>query len=94
MACLILKPDREKSLLRQHPWLFAGAIERFEGRARPGDTVDILACDGRWLARGAYSPESQIRVRRSTMPSSSGASPPASPVARPCRNWWASKDCV
>ncbi|PKO82884.1 MAG: 23S rRNA (cytosine(1962)-C(5))-methyltransferase RlmI [Betaproteobacteria bacterium HGW-Betaproteobacteria-11] len=63
MACLILKPDREKSLLRQHPWLFAGAIERFEGRARPGDTVDILACDGRWLARGAYSPESQIRVR-------------------------------
>jgi 23S rRNA (cytosine1962-C5)-methyltransferase len=33
------------------------------GNPDPGDVVDIHAADGRWLARGAYSPKSQIRVR-------------------------------
>lgn len=63
MAILILKSGKEKSLLRRHPWLFAGSVERLEGRARPGDTVDIVSAEGRWLARGSYSPASQIRAR-------------------------------
>jgi 23S rRNA (cytosine1962-C5)-methyltransferase len=60
---IILKPKREKSLLNRHPWIFSGAIARIDGKPQPGDTVDVLAGDGRWLARGAYSPQSQIRVR-------------------------------
>ena len=63
MPSIILKPKREKSLLNRHPWVFSGAIARIDGQPRPGDTVDVLAADGRWLARGAYSPHSQIRVR-------------------------------
>ncbi|MBI5862242.1 MAG: class I SAM-dependent methyltransferase [Rhodocyclales bacterium] len=63
MAILILKSGKEKSLLRRHPWLFAGSVERLEGRARPGDTVDVVSAEGRWLARGSYSPASQIRAR-------------------------------
>lgn len=63
MARLILHPGKEKSLFRKHPWLFAGSIDRLEGRARPGDTVDIQTHDGRTLARGAFSPASQIRAR-------------------------------
>jgi 23S rRNA (cytosine1962-C5)-methyltransferase len=63
MPSIILKPKREKSLLNRHPWVFSGAIARNEGTPQPGDTVDVLAADGRWLARGAYSPRSQIRVR-------------------------------
>ena len=63
MPSVILKPKREKSLLNRHPWVFSGAIVRVDGDPRPGDTVDVLAGDGRWLARGAYSPRSQIRVR-------------------------------
>lgn len=62
-STLILHPGREKSLLRRHPWVFASAIKSLEGRARPGDTVDIVSSDGLWLARGAYSPESQIQAR-------------------------------
>lgn len=62
-ASIILKPKREKSLLNRHPWVFSGAVARIDGQPRPGDTVDVLAADGRWLARGAYSPHSQIRVR-------------------------------
>jgi len=63
MARLILAPGKEKSLFRRHPWVFAGSVEDVDGRARPGDTVDILTSDGRMLARGAFSPSSQIRAR-------------------------------
>ena len=63
MAQLILFPGKERSLLRRHPWIFAGSVGRLKGKARPGDTVEVLADDGRLLARAAYSPESQIRAR-------------------------------
>ena len=63
MTTLNLLPGKEKSVLRRHPWLFSGAVEELTGRARPGDTVDIVSGDGTPLARGAWSPESQIRAR-------------------------------
>lgn len=62
-ARVILKPKREKSLLNRHPWLFSGAVARVDADAQPGETIDIMAAGGHWLARGAYSPHSQIRVR-------------------------------
>jgi 23S rRNA (cytosine1962-C5)-methyltransferase len=64
MAQLILLPGKERSAFKQHhPWLFAGAVGRLEGRARPGDTVEVLADNLRPLGRAAYSPKSQIRAR-------------------------------
>ncbi len=63
MASIILKPKREKSLLNRHPWVFSGAIARLKGEPQPGETIDVFANDGCWLGRGAYSPQSQIRVR-------------------------------
>ncbi|KAF0107528.1 MAG: hypothetical protein FD146_1562 [Anaerolineaceae bacterium] len=63
MASLTLKPGREKSLLRRHPWIFSGAVERVDGNPASGGTVDLLAADGQFLARAAYSPASQIRAR-------------------------------
>jgi 23S rRNA (cytosine1962-C5)-methyltransferase len=63
MATLILHPGKEKSVLRRHPWLFSGAVAQLDGRARPGDTVDVVSSDGRLLARAAWSPASQIRAR-------------------------------
>jgi len=62
-ASVILKPGREKALKRRHPWIFSMAIKKVKGQAELGATVDILDSQGNWLARGAYSPESQIRVR-------------------------------
>jgi 23S rRNA (cytosine1962-C5)-methyltransferase len=63
MATLTLNPGKEKSVLRRHPWLFSGAIAQLDGRARPGDTVDVASHEGRPLARAAWSPASQIRAR-------------------------------
>lgn len=59
---VVLKPDREKSVLRRHPWLFSGAIAR-EEHVTPGGIVRVLAHDGSFLARGYFNPHSQIRVR-------------------------------
>jgi len=63
MGKLILMPGKERSVMKRHPWLFAGSVGRLEGRARPGDTVEVLADDLRPLGRAAYSPRSQIRAR-------------------------------
>jgi 23S rRNA (cytosine1962-C5)-methyltransferase len=63
MKAIQLKRGREKSILRRHPWLFSGAVASVEGRPKRGETVDILESSGALLARGAYSPDSQIVVR-------------------------------
>jgi len=63
MHTLTLKPTKEKSLLRRHPWIYESAIEHIEGRPASGATVVVRAHDGRFLGRAAYSPASMIRAR-------------------------------
>jgi 23S rRNA (cytosine1962-C5)-methyltransferase len=63
MSAVRLKAGREKSLLRHHPWVFSGAIAEVEEPPGQGDTVQIQNSTGEFLAWGAYSPTSQIRVR-------------------------------
>jgi 23S rRNA (cytosine1962-C5)-methyltransferase len=63
MANISLKPGREKSLLRHHPWIFSGAIQHVDDETIPGGTVDLLSSDRHFLARASYSPTSQIRAR-------------------------------
>jgi 23S rRNA (cytosine1962-C5)-methyltransferase len=60
---LRLKGGRERSVLRRHPWVFSGAVEAIVGSPHTGDTVQVRAMDGRFLAWAAYSPASQIRAR-------------------------------
>ncbi len=63
MNKIILKPGREKSLLRKHPWVFSGAIEKIIGNPQIGENVEVFSSKNIWLGRGAFSPQSQIRVR-------------------------------
>jgi 23S rRNA (cytosine1962-C5)-methyltransferase len=60
---IFLKPGREKSLLRRHPWIFSGAVHHVDDEPASGGTVDLLSLNGDFLARAAYSPTSQIRAR-------------------------------
>ena len=60
---LTLKPGRERSLLRRHPWVFSGAIGKVQGSPSSGATVEVRAADGAFLAWAAFSPASQIRAR-------------------------------
>lgn len=57
---LILAPGKEKALQRRHPWIFSGAVRKRVGEMQPGDLVDILSSDGRWLATGHYQDDSII----------------------------------
>ncbi len=63
MAELILEPGKERSVIRRHPWIFAGSITTLHGRARAGDTVEIHSSKGEMLGHAAFSPNSQIRAR-------------------------------
>ncbi|HTP03006.1 MAG TPA: class I SAM-dependent methyltransferase [Anaerolineales bacterium] len=63
MSALVLKAGRERSLLRRHPWIFSGAVQSVDEGLQPGDTIDILSSVGEFLARGFFSPLSQIRAR-------------------------------
>jgi len=61
MKVLRLKPGKERSLLRRHPWLFESAIGR--GGADAGETVRVESAEGQFLARAAFSASSKIRAR-------------------------------
>lgn len=63
MPDLILKPGKERSLRRRHPWVYATAVAKVQGAAASGDTVAVRAADGQFLAWAALSPSSQIRAR-------------------------------
>jgi 23S rRNA (cytosine1962-C5)-methyltransferase len=61
MKIIRLREGKERSLLRHHPWVFQGSIER--GKADPGETVRVESAEGKFLCWGAFSPSSMIRVR-------------------------------
>ncbi len=63
LKAIFLKPGRERSLLRRHPWIFSGAIARTEGDPVAGESVIVRASQGALLAIAAFSPASQIRAR-------------------------------
>jgi len=61
MKTIRLKEGRERSLQRCHPWVFDAAIAK--GGADAGETVRLVAHDGRFLGWAAFSPSSKIRAR-------------------------------
>lgn len=63
MAKVILKPGREKSVQKHHPWVFSGAIASWEGEVANGDIAEVVSSDGIWLARGTINRHSQIVAR-------------------------------
>ena len=54
MDKVILKPRREESILRYHPWVFSGAIAQITGHPAEGDLVSVCSSDGKLLACGHY----------------------------------------
>ena len=51
---IYLKPKKEESLLRFHPWVFSGAIQGMERKPEEGDLVEVYSSDNRFLAIGHY----------------------------------------
>lgn len=53
-AKVILKPGKEQSVMRLHPWIFSGAIRRIDGSPAEGDVVEVFSNEGEYLASGHY----------------------------------------
>ncbi len=51
---IFLKPKKEDSLLRFHPWIFSGAIARQEGKIEEGDVVEVYTSAGNFIAIGHF----------------------------------------
>ena len=62
MKKVTLKPAKEKSLLRKHPWVFSGAIKNVEKDTKDGSIVEIFSNKDNYLATGHYN-EGNITVR-------------------------------
>ncbi len=49
-----LKPGKEESLKRFHPWIFSGAIARVEGEPEEGEVVDVYTSQKEFIACGHF----------------------------------------
>lgn len=49
-----LKPGKEESLKRFHPWVFSGAIARVEGEPEEGEVVDVYTSKKEFIACGHF----------------------------------------
>ena len=52
MNKIILKPGKDRSVFRYHPWIFSGAIAKGEGDLQEGNLVKVYTSDNRYLATG------------------------------------------
>ncbi len=54
MYKVYLKPGKEESLKRFHPWVFSGAIARIEGEPEEGELVALYTSQGEFMAKGHF----------------------------------------
>lgn len=59
---LFLRPGKEQSLKRFHPWVFSGAVGSIAGEPENGDVVKVYSRDKEFLAVGHYQ-KGSIMVR-------------------------------
>jgi 23S rRNA (cytosine1962-C5)-methyltransferase len=62
---IFLKPNRERSLLARHPWVYSGAIDESRIKTPPasGEVITLRTASGGFLAHAGWSAQSQLRAR-------------------------------
>lgn len=54
MQKIFLKPHKDESLRRFHPWVFSGAIHHMTAQPEEGETVEVFTADGQYIATGHF----------------------------------------
>ena len=54
MIQIHLKPGKDQSLLRFHPWVFSGAIKKMDGKPTEGELVEVISNEGNFLGIGHF----------------------------------------
>ncbi|MCQ2607279.1 MAG: class I SAM-dependent rRNA methyltransferase [Bacteroidales bacterium] len=62
MIRITLRPGKEQSVKRLHPWIFSGAIAKMTSEPEEGELVQVYSADKEFLAVGHYQ-KSSIAVR-------------------------------
>ncbi len=62
-TAVIVYSEKQKAVLRRHPWVFSGAIKKVAGEPADGEIVAVRNEQGEFLARGYWNSHSAIRVR-------------------------------
>lgn len=63
LPTVALKKKRALPFFNQHPWVFTGAVLSVSGNPKPGDEVIVRDDSGKFVARGLFNSNSNIRVR-------------------------------
>ncbi len=60
---LFLNVKKARNFRGYHPWIMDRSVIAPSAAMEPGQIVELLFPDGRWIGRGVYNPASRIRVR-------------------------------
>ena len=63
MLIIQLKQKKELPMLKGHPWIFSGAVDKVQGSTDNKSLCRVIDAKGRFVCQGFYSPFSQIAVR-------------------------------
>lgn len=63
MAKVILQKKISQRVVNGHPWIFSNEINKIEGEVKPGEIVDVVTFDSKFIGKGYINPKSQITVR-------------------------------
>jgi len=63
MREVVLRPGRDRSLRRRHPWVLSGSVASDPGPEAGGELVAVRAASGEVLGHGLFAPRSSLRVR-------------------------------
>ena len=63
MKKIYLKQNKEKPVIRRHPWIFSGAIQKKDRDIAPGEIVSVCGINGMHLGYGYYNAKTPIAVR-------------------------------
>jgi 23S rRNA (cytosine1962-C5)-methyltransferase len=63
MTTVYLKRKITQRIANGHPWIFNNEIEKVEGEALGGETVEVFSHDKKFIGKGYINPRSQILVR-------------------------------
>ena len=63
MAKAILQKKISQRIANGHPWIFSNEISKIDGEVKPGDIVEVVTFDNKFVGKGYVNPKSQITVR-------------------------------
>ena len=59
---IVLKSGKDEAVIRQHPWVFSGAVKKVYGETNEGEIVDVYNNKDRFLGQGHWQ-DGSIAVR-------------------------------